>query len=164
MAHTKFHLIRSDHPQPRIAVQCRNISQNWYHYNSFPCFHLHSVEQWGSQRTIHISITLSIPRALPEWQLISQAMKGERSAIFTQGEGRSNGDFLLVNTDSLGCIMMGCEMEKVSACYIVMSCLNSHLFSINHGGFCSTTGRVIDPTPGAWFITKFISLAQVVPG
>ena len=27
-----------------------------------------------------------------------------------------------------------------------------------------STGRAINPAPGAWFITKFISLAQVVPG
>ena len=27
----------------------------------------------------------------------------------------------------------------------------------------SVTGRVSDPAPGACFITKFISLAQVVP-
>ena len=26
-----------------------------------------------------------------------------------------------------------------------------------------STGRAIDPAPGAWFITKFISLTQVVP-
>ena len=33
-----------------------------------------------------------------------------------------------------------------------------------HGPDYSLTGRVIDPAPGAWFIPKFISLAQVVPG
>ena len=29
---------------------------------------------------------------------------------------------------------------------------------------CWSTGQVIDPAPGAWFITKFISFTQVVPG
>ena len=29
---------------------------------------------------------------------------------------------------------------------------------------CWSTSRTIDPEPGAGFITKFIALAQVVPG
>ena len=29
---------------------------------------------------------------------------------------------------------------------------------------CWSTGRAIDPAPGAWYITKFIPLAKVVPG
>ena len=29
---------------------------------------------------------------------------------------------------------------------------------------CRSTGEAIDPTPGAWFIPKFILLAQVIPG
>ena len=29
---------------------------------------------------------------------------------------------------------------------------------------CWPTGRAIDPSPGAWFITKFISFAQAVSG
>ena len=28
---------------------------------------------------------------------------------------------------------------------------------------CRSTGQVINPAPGAWFIPKFISLNQVVP-
>ena len=29
---------------------------------------------------------------------------------------------------------------------------------------CRSTGRVVNPAPGALFIIKFISLAQIVPG
>ena len=29
---------------------------------------------------------------------------------------------------------------------------------------CWTTGRAIDPAPGVWFVTKFISFAKVVSG
>ena len=36
--------------------------------------------------------------------------------------------------------------------------------SVDHWSDCRSTGQVIDPAPGAWFMPKFISLAQVIPG
>ena len=53
--------------------------------------------------------------------------------------------------------------------YINVSML-SILYTMNHPWYsgsamdCWPTGRAIDPAPGAWFTTNFISFAQVFPG
>ena len=44
------------------------------------------------------------------------------------------------------------------------SALLGYQWSIGRALDCWSTGRSIDPTPEAWFVLKFIPLAQVGPG
>ena len=67
------------------------------------------------------------------------------------------------------CIMLhntSHQNKRIGSCYKMFPINWTKFFSSSHGTAldCTSTGRSIKPAPEAWFIPKFISLAQVVPG
>ena len=46
---------------------------------------------------------------------------------------------------------------------LVQDSAGSLVFGVRSSVVADWTGQAMNPAPGAWFITKFISLARVVP-
>ena len=70
----------------------------------------------------------------------------------------ANGKYIMIvsmdTAHGLGCIVWSPRgLIETLGVSVILSALD-----------CWSTSRAIDPAPGAWLITKFISLVQVIPG